>query len=297
MAVETCQFRVAGVVRETGLDISLVIDAATKAAAEVKADQQGIDTTHIVPLHDPAATTTDHAEDQYAIDAAEARTTTPTNKLIEACVPEETVKPDLTPDVPSEAEPVMIPDAIMRPAYTTPVVGWTPSDRPSAMSLLVFALFILGGITAGGYFVLIHEPASVSAQSQPLVFGNDLYVDVIGGEVDNTDQPAVNANAFSHRNETAAHRTHDTAPPPSLQNLHRPSSAPALILQSVVVSHEGRFAILNGQLYKEGTQVAGCTLISVADDWVLMQWHEAQFVIQLKPNTPEPTQHSVRERQ
>jgi len=287
MAVETCQFRVAGVDRETGEDVSIVIEAATKAAAEVKADKQGIDTTHIVPLRDPAAEFAAKEENLYAVDAAEARMTTPTDKLIEVCVPEEEVTDDAEAYAESESETTQIVGSIARPAYTSPVVSWVPSTPHTSLGMVAFVLAVLCGISAGGYFVLIHEPSKVSADTQRLEFGEDLYVDVIGSEVDVPGQTPMQSNAFSRQ---PTHGTEDATAPQTErpQNLVRPDGAPAFVLQSVVVSHEGRFAILNGQLYKQGSEIAGCTLVSVADDWVLMQWGGAQFVVELKPNTPDP---------
>lgn len=67
-----------------------------------------------------------------------------------------------------------------------------------------------------------------------------------------------------------------------------PTVETKLQLQSVVSSHEGRFAVINGKLYKQGAAVDGQTLVSIADDWVLMEKKGEQYVLQISPRKDKP---------
>ncbi|MFI4860359.1 MAG: hypothetical protein ACIAXF_06730 [Phycisphaerales bacterium JB063] len=299
MAIETCQFRVVGVDKDTGEDVSVVIEAATKAAVEVKAEKLNIDTTHIVRMKradDPVAD--EHT--QYLLDAAEARSTTPTDKLIEEVVPPETPRETFTaapkpasltqhtPKPTPDQEPAVIA-AVSRPAYSVPSVKWS-SPRPTGKSALVFVAAVLFGIAAGGYYVLVQQPMSASAD-EALLYGDDLF-DTPGTTTPATDnnRPRLNnANAFAQRQGGAPSANHTQAPSTNQANTPRPAPAAQRVrleLQSVVVSHEGRFALINGKLTPQGGVISGCTLVTVADDWVLLERGGEQFVLRIIPNAP-----------
>ncbi|MEM9415715.1 MAG: hypothetical protein AAGA29_09600 [Planctomycetota bacterium] len=309
MAIETCQFRVVGVDKETGEDVSVVIEAATKAAVEVKAEKLNIDTTHIVRMKRADDFVNDE-HTQYLLDAAEARSTTPTDKLIEEVVPPETPRETLTPaakpaaltsHVPKpqhthEEEPMVIA-AISRPAYSAPTVKWSGS-KPTGKSALIFVAAVLFGIAAGGYYVLVQQPMSASAD-EALLYGDNLF-DTTNADIavtPETTQPRPrprlnNPDAFGgQRSGSNAGTPTTAAQPPSNNAAQNNSPEPdaqriRLELQSVVVSHEGRFAVINGKLTPQGETVAGCTLVNVADDWVLMEHNGEQFILRIVPNAP-----------
>ncbi|XAM01043.1 hypothetical protein OT109_06575 [Phycisphaeraceae bacterium D3-23] len=307
MAIETCQFRVVGVDMDTGEDVSVVIEAATKAAVEVKAEKMNIDTTHIVRMKRADDLVADE-HTQYLLDAAEARSTTPTDKLIEEVVPPETPRETLTPapkpkpaaltpHVPAPApppaqEPVVLA-AVSRPNYASPSVKCS-GPRPTGKSALVFVAAVLFGIAAGGYYVLVQQPMSANAD-EALLYGDDLFdaPDTDVTQTQNSQQPRLNnANAFGQRPGNTPNATSSHAQQPTTNNAaqgERPAPATQRVrleLQSVVVSHEGRFAVINGKLTPQGDTVAGCKLVNVADDWVLMEHDGEQFILRIIPNTP-----------
>lgn len=326
MAVETNDFRVVGVDMDTGEDVSVVIAAATKAAAEVKAEKLNIDTTHIVRMKrhdDPSAD--EHT--QYAHDAAEARSTTPTDKLIEEIIEPETPReaPEMVmvptpsplpepapaqhaaPSAPAAQQPPVVLAAVSRPAYSAPTLN-LGGKRPSATSALLFVLAVLLGIAGGGYYVLVQEPNAANA--------NDLLPpDMLFDESNTAPPPAPvqrpqlnNPNAFGQR-ATAGPRTTPVAPlqnapsnntpatqtpaPPQPAATPEPtpqatpggsSGVATLHLQSVVVSHEGRFAVINGKLIAQGDQIAGCTLLNIADGRALLEKDGEEFVLEIETN-------------
>lgn len=313
MAVETTQFRVVGVDKDTGEDVSIVLDAATKAAAEVKAEKLNIDTTHIVRMKrhdDPIAD--EHT--QYAMDASEARSTTPTDKLIEEVVPQETPRekptahqppapPAARPQTQPTQEPVVLA-AVSRPAYSAPSVKWS-GPRPTGRSAILFVLAVLLGIAGGGYYVLVQEPGSAGADEAAL-YDESLFDD--GSELlaPNADAHARlnHQNAFGDRGTRP--RTPSQSPAAQLANNTPPTQTPVvrsntpaqpadnptppasqpvrLELQSVVVSHEGRFAVINGKMYPQGASLHGCTLLNIADSWVLMDRSGEQFMLRIVTN-------------
>ena len=308
MAVETNEFRVVGVDKDTGEDVSVVIEAATKAAAEVKAEKLNIDTTHIVRMKrhdDPPAD--DHV--QYAHDAAEARSTTPTDKLIEELIEPETPRemptvvmvPTPSPLPPDHnvktanaaaGQPPVVLAAVSRPAYSAPTLNLA-GKRPSATSAMLFVLAVLLGIAGGGYYVLIQEPNAVSAND--LLPPDELFdTPASAPPATATPRPQLNnPNAFGQRNSHGP-RTTPVAPlqnAPAANNTPTPTppAQPAanarpvtLELQSVVVSHEGRFAVINGKLVAQGDTIAGCTLVNIADGRALLQKDGEQFVLEIE---------------
>lgn len=285
MSVQMEQFRVAGVDRETGEDVSVVIEAATKAAAEVKAEQQGIETTHIARLKQADELPPEESE-LFSADAAEALSSRRTENLIEEvamAVPDEPAPPKMPPPPPEAPPPVMpqVVAAISRPAYTTPVMR-RDREYSSPFSAFAFVLLVLAGLCGGAYFVLVHEPNASLADEHELVFGDDLYMDPTPPI---EQSPRARSNAFVNGQQPARVNPAGTATRPPAE-LPRQASVdvPALVLQSVVTSHEGRFAVINGKLYKEGAQLAGCTLRNVADDWVLMERLGEQFVLEIESN-------------
>ena len=55
-----------------------------------------------------------------------------------------------------------------------------------------------------------------------------------------------------------------------------------LKLQSVVTTNRGRFAVINGKLYEQGGSIGSATLVSVADDWVLIERDGKQFTLKIE---------------
>ena len=55
-----------------------------------------------------------------------------------------------------------------------------------------------------------------------------------------------------------------------------------LKLQSVVTTNKGRFAVINGKLYEQGGAIGSAKLVSVADDWVLIERDGKQFTLQIE---------------
>ena len=119
------------------------------------------------------------------------------------------------------------------------------------------------------------------ADEHELVFGDDLYA-APAPSIQDAPRPRISAFV----NDAPASRVQVPKPPRPSADLPRQTAAgvPALVLQSVVTSHEGRFAVINGKLYKEGSELAGCTLRAVADDWVLMERLGEQFVLEIESN-------------
>ena len=283
MGIETEQFRVIGVDKDTGEDVAVVIDAATRAAAEVKADQQNIDTTHIVRLKPDGETMLQEHTD-YAFDAAEARTTTPTDKLIQEIVEHEPLPPTPGPITTTPTTPEIV-TTISRPGYTTPTHQYT-GTRPTGLSALVFIIVVLAGISAGGYYVLVHQPNLASADDH-LMSGEDLFDHPFAEQpaVQADTQPSGQPNVFSRQHGSSSANTY---PQNTQRQAQQPASSQepsALVLQSIIVGQEGRFAVINGQLYKEGSELAGCKLIRVDDNSVLMERQGAQFVLDI-PQAP-----------
>lgn len=297
MSVQTQQFRVVGVDKATGQDISAVIDAATKAAAEVKAEQMNIETTHIVRLkQDEPAPPDDH--ELFSAEAAEALTAKRTDKLIEEVAPPEEprIAPALTPPPDAAPQPAPLAPAVARPAYNASNTRGEPAaGELSGLRVFSFVLLFLLALCGGAYFVLVHEPNAVKADTQELVFGDDLFTDVIHatqGESANTPvrdafTNRVGAGAQSDQPILAeAERLVINPPQDQAAAPDGPARPVKLVLQSVVTSHEGRFAVINGKLYKQGSAVMGHTLLNVADDWVLLEADGTQRVLQIESQGP-----------
>lgn len=304
MSVQLQQFRVVGVRNGTGEDVSIVIDAATKAAAEVKAEQMDIETTHIVRIKGEEAPAPDEHE-LFSSEAAEALAGKRTDKLIEEVVPPEEPRESPEPPAPptpevkqqtrSKAKPAPEPQAVIaaitRPNYAAPTTTREPVGNVSGMRAFGFVLLVLLAMTAGAYYVLIHEPNNVKAEEHELVFGEDLFSDVINGEMVLGEDPPAVRDAFGASGNSKTAPIGDNKefivigqPQAQAASAGGPPATnhPALQLQSVVTSHEGRFAVINGKFYKQGSTVAGCKLVSVADDWVLMEKDGKQFTLQIE---------------
>ena len=307
MSVQMQQFRVVGVRNATGEDVSIIIDAATKAAAEVKAEQMDIETTHIVRIKEEQPTPPDEHE-LFSAEAAQALAGKRTINLIEEVITQEESR---TPP-PAEPEPIVpainpqarhddIVTAITRPIYAAPSTRRESSpDSISGARAFSFVLLVLLGITAGAYFVLVHEPNKINADDHELIFGQDLFSDVIDtNPVSTTNAPmrdAFGSKTAKPTNTLPINKdqqvfignpdatTPGEAASAAGQTSKTPTPRETLELQSVVTSHEGRFAVINGKLYKQGTTVAGCKLVNVADDWVLMEKDGRQFTLQIEAN-------------
>lgn len=314
MSVQMQQFRVVGVNRGSGADVSVVIDAATKAAAEVKAEQMNIETTHIVRLKQQEPTPPSEHE-LFSAEAAEALAGKRTDKLIEEVVPPEEpraitptpVPVPVIPDPPKSKrrqapEPPAVVAAITRPTYAAHTnKREAAGDAASGINAFGLILLVLLAITAGAYFVLVHEPNAVEAEQHELVFGEHLFSDVTaenpsGADIDLPDafnkrtsppgssQPPIAKDRQINLTNTADNTDKQATPKPAATNTPRPVK---LELQSVVTSHEGRFAVINGKLYKQGATVAGHKLLNVADDWVLVEKDGKQNVIQIRSDQPK----------
>jgi hypothetical protein len=318
MSVEVQQFRVVGVRNGTGEDVSIVIDAATKAAAEVKAEQMDIETTHIVRLKPDEPVPPDEHE-LFSAEACEALVGRRTDKLIEEVVPPEEPRqskpvpviegPPTTsnaqaqaqtkPQAKTQAKSNEIVAAITRPSYAAPSTSRDAApDNISGARAFSFVLLVLLGITAGAYFVLVHEPNKVTAQHHELVFGEDLFSDVVPTEATTTAGPV--RDAFGNQSPTPNNKpaidkgqqvfigNPDTsagqAASAAGSNTKKPKATQPLELQSVVTSHEGRFAVIDGKLYKQGAMIGDSKLVSVADDWVLIEAAGKQYTLQIEAN-------------
>ena len=309
MSVQTQQFRVVGVNTKTGEDVSVVIDAATKAAAEVKAEQMDIDTTHIVRLKQETPEPPDEHE-LFSTEAAEALAGKRTDKLIEEVVPPEEPKqaPQAAPTPPPTptAEQPSVVTAITRPSYAAPASRQDlRADQLSGMRAFGIVLLVLFGISAGAYFVLVFQPNHINAQDDELVFGQDLFSDVL-------EPPAIESPFDKLERDAFNNRTTNTGPEPdgppiapdqqiNLSPPAGPASAggstnplettsdnpPAATsgkfkLQSVVTTNKGRFAVINGKLYEQGKNIGSAKLVSVADDWVLIERDGKQFTLKIE---------------
>lgn len=301
MSVQTQQFRVVGVNTQTGKDVSVVIDAASKAAAEVKAEKMQIETTHIVRLkQDEPAPPGEH--ELFSTEAAEALAGKRTINLIEEVITQEdriAAPPPPPPPPPPAPEPPppAVVAAITRPNYTAPAVqrehGGAELSGVRAFGIVLLVLF---GICAGAYFVLVHQPNKTIAGDEDLIFGQDLFSDVL------EDPPAADApfdklrDAFNTRADSAQLGGPPISPDQQLQITPKPETAdvapPAepskpskFKLQSVVTTNKGRFAVINGKLYEQGGQIGSATLVSVADDWVLIERDGKQFTLKIESKT------------
>ena len=306
MSVQTQQFRVVGVSTETGEDVSVVIDAATKAAAEVKAEQMQIETTHIVRLKQDTPEPPDEHE-LFSSEAAEALAGKRTDKLIEEVVPPEEPKPAPAETVasaqstpaPGPAQPVhpqRLVSAITRPNYAAPSTRREPTGTEvSGLRAFGIVLLVLLGISAGAYFVLVHQPKTINAEEDRLVFGENLFSEVL--EPPTLEQPQETVrDAFNNRTTNTAPEPGGPPIAPDQQiNLTPPqvdsadaasangsATKPKLKLQSVVTTNKGRFAVINGKLYEQGGDIGSAKLVSVADDWVLIERDGKQFTLQIE---------------
>jgi len=294
MSVQTQQFRVVGVNTHTGEDVSVVIDAATRAAAEVKAEKMQIETTHIVRLKpDEPVPLNEH--ELFSSDAAEVLASRRTINLIEEVVPYEEPKPSPPPPPPAPA-PQAVVAAITRPNYTSPVTRPEPSRAEvsglRAFGIVLLVLFVIGG---GAYFVLVHQPNKTIAGDEGLVFGQNLFSDVL----ENPPTPEAPfdklRDAFNERAADAASSGPPIAPDQQLQITPPAEAASAagspkprkLKLQSVVTTNKGRFAVINGKLYEQGGNIGSAKLVSVADDWVLIERDGKQFTLKIEPKTAQ----------
>ncbi|MFK7787973.1 MAG: hypothetical protein AB8C95_00585 [Phycisphaeraceae bacterium] len=311
MSVQTQQFRVVGVNTQSGKDVSVVIDAASKAAAEVKAEKMHIETTHIVRLKADTPQPPDEHE-LFSAEAAEALAGQRTINLVEECVSHEeskatpaeaaasaeshprNPKPETPAPKPASPEPEQVFTAISRPSYAAPSSQRdNQADQVSGMRAFALVLVVLLGISAGAYFVLVHQPNSTIAQDEDLIFGQDLFSDVL--EPATTDQ-SNDAMRDAFNNRTASAGAKPNNPPIALDQQLRitaPTEAasavgstnpPKLTLQSIVTTNKGRFAVINGKLYEQGHSIGTAKLVSVADDWVLIEREGKQFTLQIAKN-------------
>lgn len=316
MSVQTQQFRVVGVNTQTGEDVSVVIDAGTKAAAEVKAEQMQIETTHIVRLkQDTPEPPTEH--ELFSSEAAEALAGKRTINLIEEVVPPEEPKqaPAADPasasgstNAPTPGSPPPTQDlvtAITRPNYAGPASRQDAhGDQVSGLRAFGLVLLVLMGISAGAYFVLVQQPNSINAQGDELVFGQDLFSDVL--EPAALEQPtekvrdafnsrAANADPLPGGPPIAPDQQLQITPPADSASAGvseptpkstaappAPSKASKFKLQSVVTTNQGRFAVINGKLYEQGGNIGSAKLVSVADDWVLIERDGKQFTLKIE---------------
>ena len=309
MSVQMQQFRVVGVSTETGEDVSVVIDAATKAAAEVKAEQMCIETTHIVRLKQETPEPPDEHE-LFSSEAAEALAGKPTASLIEEVVPPEEPKqapPAETasavgpqhPQPPSHPKDKDVVAVIARPTYAAPNTRREPTGADvSGVRAFGLVLLVLLGISAGAYYVLIHEPNTLKADEEELIFGQDLFSDVI--------DPVSIEPADRKMRDAFNNRTTNTAPEPGgppiaedqqvvINDQAEGASAPGLTpkrpgkltLQSVATTKDGRFAVINNKLYKQGSMIGSATLVSVANDWVLIERDGKQFTLKIEASSSE----------
>lgn len=305
MSVQTQQFRVVGVSTETGEDVSVVIDAATKAAAEVKAEQMQIETTHIVRLKSDTPEPPDEHE-LFSSEAAEALAGKRTDKLIEEVVPPEEPKqaqqaeavsaagPPAEPtSAPKPVHPQHLVSAITRPNYAAPSNRREPAGTEvSGLRAFGIVLLVLFGISAGAYFVLVHQPKTSNAEEERLVFGENLFSEVL--EPPTLEQPQETVrDAFNNRSNSAPRPGGPPIAPDQQINLTPPQAEAAsaagstpnaskLKLQSVVTTNKGRFAVINGKLYEQGKNIGSAKLVSVADDWVLIERDGKQFTLQIE---------------
>lgn len=317
MSVQIQQFRVAGVNTQTGEDVSVVIDAATKAAAEVKAEKMHIDTTHIVRLkQDTPEPPSEH--ELFSAEAAEALAGQRTINLVEECVSHEnnratpaqaasaagahprnqphTAAPATTK--PTNPEPEQVVAAVSRLSYAAPTNQRDQhAAEVSGTRAFALVLVVLLGISAGAYFVLVHQPNSTIAHDQDLIFGQDLFSDVLDFDTSNQQSNTLR-DAFDNRstsgNAAAIVNTPPIAPnqqrritnPPQAESASPAKSKqaqapPKLKLQSIVTTNKGRFAVINGKLYEQGHDIGTAKLVSVANDWVLIERDGKQFTLQI----------------
>ncbi|MEM9346664.1 MAG: hypothetical protein AAGB26_08600 [Planctomycetota bacterium] len=297
MSVQTQPFRVVGVNTETGEDVSVVIEAATKAAAEVKAEQMQIETTHIVRIKQEAPEPPDEHE-LFSAEAAEALAGKRTDKLIEEVVPPEEPRPVAQPTAPTptpaDAPTPNIVNAITRPTYAAPANQREPiGSEISGLRVFSIVLLLLLGMSAGAYYVLIHQPNAIQAQDENLVFGQDLFSDVLEPasleQTDDAMRDVFNARGGSSEGPSddppiAVEQQLRITPPPTLPT---ENDKPVLQLQSVVTTNNGRFAVINGKLYEQGGAIGSATLVSVADDWVLIERDGKQFTLRIEAAKPQ----------
>jgi hypothetical protein len=312
MSVQTQQFRVVGVNTQTGEDVSVVIDAGTKAAAEVKAEKMQIETTHIVRLKQDNPEPPDEHE-LFSSEAAEALAGKRTVNLIEEVVPQE--EPKQAPTEPASAggsnnahanPPAQnLVATITRPNYAAPASRQdTHGDQVSGLRAFGLVLLVLMGISAGAYFVLVYQPNATVAQDNELIFGQDLFSDVLEPTTLDPTNDKVR-DAFNRRaaNGEPAPGGPPIAPDQQLQitpqaepasaggSTTKPQTTPAppapskqskFKLQSVVTTNQGRFAVINGKLYEQGGNIGSAKLVSVADDWVLIERDGKQFTLKIE---------------
>eukprot|EP00752_Nemacystus_decipiens_P015105 g13457.t1 len=313
MSVQTQQFRVVGVNTQNGEDVSVVIDAATKAAAEVKAEQMHIETTHIVRIKQETPEPPDEHE-LFSTEAAEALAGKRTDKLIEEVVPPEEPKPAPAPPPPTpQPQPVEVVAAVTRPTYAAPASREPSSDTVSGMRAFGLVLVVLMTICAGAYFVLVHQPNTIHAQDHDLIFGEDLFSDVLEPPTLESPFDKLERDAFNEQVKVKASPDGPPIAPDQQINLTPPETQPQveaasaaganqappidatppksssnkLKLQSIVTTHKGRFAVINGKLYKEGDAFGSAALVSVADDWVLIERDGKQFTLQIETKAAE----------
>jgi len=289
MSVQTQQFRVVGVNTQSGEDVSVIIDAATKAAAEVKAEKMQIETTHIVRLKQEEPVPPDEHE-LFSSEAVAALVSRRTSSLIEEVVPPEEPRP--TPPPAPEPTPPPVVAAITRPSYTAPAMHREHyASGVSGLRAFGIVLLVLLSICAGAYFVLVHQPNQTVAGDEDLVFGQDLFRDVL-------ENPPASEAPFDKLRDAFNQRATDaspTAPPiaPDQQLQITPPAEPAsaggstspkrkLKLQSIVTTNKGRFAVINGKLYEQGKTIGSAKLVSVADDWVLIERNGKQFTLKIE---------------
>lgn len=312
MSVQTQSFRVVGVNTHSGEDVSVVIDAATKAAAEVKAEKMHIETTHIVRLKQDTPQPPDEYE-LFSAEAAEALAGQRTINLVEECVSQEESRPTpaevaasaephphgSNPESPAAVQPAVEPEQVLttiaRPSYAgTSNPKENQADQVSGLRAFALVFVVLLGMSAGAYFVLVHQPNTTVAQDEGLVFGEDLFSDVLepspAGQATDAVRDAFNSRAASTSAAPsgppiAVDQQLRIVPPAEDALAIGLANPPKLKLQSVVTTNKGRFAVINGKLYEQGGDIGTAKLVSVADDWVLIEREDKQFTLQIQTKT------------
>ena len=85
----------------------------------------------------------------------------------------------------------------------------------------------------------------------------------------------------------AAQALRDPTRPPSMasaRGVAGRSGQPAWILQSVLISPERRYAIINGEVVKLGGSIAGAELVAVAEERVTLRTQDGLRIVHLFPD-------------
>ncbi len=83
----------------------------------------------------------------------------------------------------------------------------------------------------------------------------------------------------------AAQTLRDPTRPPAAKGSAAGKSEPsAWVLQSVLISPERRYAIINGEVVALGGSIAGAELVAVAEERVTLRTHDGMRVVHLFPD-------------